>query len=141
LPGRLAHRRRIYALHRDLLANVGTWQPLLSQAGKVGAALLYPLLVENREQVRTEARDRRIELSDWFKDVLHPRGANRQAFGYRGGTSPTGEAAACIVNLPTHTGIREHEAGRVGDFLTARPEFTPAGSWQPPSKQRFPESP
>jgi perosamine synthetase len=130
LPALLAHRRRIQALYAARLAGGAAWLPPGDRPDECGAALRFPLLVENRPELLQRARRARIELGDWFQAPLHPQGARAEAFGYRDGCCPWAEAAAArVINLPTHRHVDGRAAGRILRFLATHARFTPAESW------------
>jgi dTDP-4-amino-4,6-dideoxygalactose transaminase len=69
--------------------------------------------------VLAEARRRRIELGDWYKNpVQTSNDSDVEYFGYRWGMCPEGErAAAEVVNLPMHSRVTEKTAHKVVEFL------------------------
>lgn len=84
-------------------------------------------LVENRAEVLQAARDRRIELGDWFDAPLHPSQAAQEAFGYSRGTCPRAEwLCERLVNLPTHSKVDARECDRTLALLDEVAHFSDA---------------
>jgi perosamine synthetase len=96
----LVRRRNLKLVYDEALRSYGL--PTLSVPDYADPVLLrYPVRVRNKEQVLERARQKRIELGDWFNHPLHPREARAEAFGYRDGLCPEGERAAReVINLP-----------------------------------------
>lgn len=93
--------------------------PVLSVQRHADPVLLrYPVRVRNKAEVLEKARQKRIEIGDWFNHPLHPREANPEAFGYRNGLCPEGERAANeVINLPLTERTTERTAREAVDFL------------------------
>lgn len=126
LQATLPHRRRIWDLYHELLKNDGFWQPPLPATGELPVALRYPLLVENRAELLEQARRAQIEIGDWFNAPLHPSGVDPECFGYRSGEAPIAEeAAAQIINLPTHNRVTPSVARATVDFVLSEARLTP----------------
>ena len=131
LPAELVRRREIYAWYRERLASIDTWHPSAADADEVSAALRYPVLVENRDDLLRRARTERVEIGDWFNAPLHPAGCRPAVFRYVAGTCPLGEAAAArVINLPTHRHVTLAAAARIVDFVQAQARFTNRIDWQ-----------
>lgn len=113
----LVRRRNLKLIYDEALRSCGL--PVLSVPRHADPVLLrYPVRVRNKEQVLEEARQKRIEIGDWFNHPLHPREANAEAFGYRSGLCPEGERAASeVVNLPLTERTTERTAREAVDFL------------------------
>ena len=116
----IEHRRKIARIYIERLA---TWGAFM-QTGPENADptyLRFPVLVENREDILTQARLRRIELGDWFNAPLHPAVAQPSVFGYELGMCPHAERTAeRIINLPTHKHVSARDAEIVLSFLEER---------------------
>jgi dTDP-4-amino-4,6-dideoxygalactose transaminase len=73
-----------------------------------------PCYRANLTETNNHARERRLEVGDWFVSPLHPLEDNWEQFGYRQGTCPVAEALCeRVVNLPTLTGNSHGEALRI----------------------------
>ncbi len=130
LPGILTHRRQIYDLYRGLFSTTLMWSPPATVKNECGAALRYPILVENRTELLNAACKTRVELGDWFNAPLHPLGCNPEVFGYRDGMCPIAEAASKrVINLPTHSRVTHQEARRIVDFVLNNGELSQGTGW------------
>jgi dTDP-4-amino-4,6-dideoxygalactose transaminase len=81
----------------------------------------YPLWADDRAEVERRVRERGWELGrPWFVSPLHPREPAAGAHGYAAGMAPGGEELARhVVNLPTHTLVRERDARELIDAALA----------------------
>lgn len=113
----LVRRRNLRLIYDDALHSCGL--PVLSVPGHADPVLLrYPVRVRNKEEVLEKARQRQVELGDWFNHPLHPREANAEAFGYKRGLCPEGERAANeVINLPLTERTTESTAREAVNFL------------------------
>ena len=113
----LVRRRNLKLIYDEALRSCGL--PTLSVPHYADPVLLrYPVRVRNKEEVVERARQKRIELGDWFNHPLHPREAKAEVFGYRDGLCPEGERAATeVVNLPLTAQTTEKTAREAVDFL------------------------
>jgi dTDP-4-amino-4,6-dideoxygalactose transaminase len=106
-------RRRLAALYERQLADAGISLPRIPPNSSA-VFLRYPILVPNKRDFLQKARERRLEVGDWFVSPLHPLEDNWEQFGYRQGTCPVAEALCeRVVNLPTLTGNSHGEALRI----------------------------
>jgi dTDP-4-amino-4,6-dideoxygalactose transaminase len=133
-----AHRRRLAATYHQHLRAGGFFNQEVP-AGCTSSWLRYPTLVEDRERILALAREKRIELGDWFDAPVHPASDQPEQFGYQPGECPRAELITQhIVNLPTHPRVTHEEADRILEFLLreAAPATAPAvptpGSSGPP---------
>ncbi|MGH9727426.1 MAG: DegT/DnrJ/EryC1/StrS family aminotransferase [Candidatus Acidiferrales bacterium] len=112
-----ARRRNLRLVYDEALRSSGL--PVLRVMDNADPVLLrYPVRVRNKEKVLERARQRRIELGDWFNYPLHPREAKAEAFGYRSGFCLEGERAAReVVNLPLTERTSEKTAREAVAFL------------------------
>jgi len=125
LPAMLGHRRRVHGLYAQALAGLSSMLPPAEPEGDLHVGLRFPLLVENRDEILTAAKQARIELGDWFNDPLHPKGADRFVFDYADGCCPNAEfAAARIINLPTHRHVSPPEVKRIVEFAKRHAVWT-----------------
>ncbi len=82
--------------------------------------LRYPLLVENKRDVLQKARERGIELGDWFVSAVHPLSAadDLKRIGYEIGSCPVAESVSrTIVTLPIDHRIRAPYIKKTIEFL------------------------
>jgi perosamine synthetase len=83
--------------------------------------LRYPVLVDEKNSLLSEARKKRIELGDWFLSPLHPNLSGWEMAGYRAGMCPVAEETSRrIVNVPLHAGIGEKEMEKTAGLLAGR---------------------
>lgn len=113
----ITRRRSLKLVYDEALRGCGL--PVLRVMENADPVLLrYPVRVRNKEKVLEKARQRRIELGDWFNHPLHPREAKAEAFGYRSGLCLEGERAAKeVVNLPLTEQTTEEIAREAVAFL------------------------
>ncbi len=113
----IEHRRKLKLVYDEVLRSSGL--PVLSVPSHADPVLLrYPVRVRNKAEVLENARQRRIEIGDWFNHPLHPREAKAEAFGYRSGVCPEGERAAGeVINLPLTERTTESTAREAVNFL------------------------
>lgn len=70
----------------------------------------YPVWVDDKAAVTAASARSRVEIGAWFRSATDPSDAAGIAAGYVPGSCPVGEAAAAhVVNLPTHRGLRADE--------------------------------
>jgi dTDP-4-amino-4,6-dideoxygalactose transaminase len=115
-----ARRRKLKAVFDRELERAGL--PRLNVPDYADPVLMrYPVRVRNKVQLLAEARRRRIELGDWYKNpVQTSNDSDVEYFGYRWGMCPEGErAAAEVVNLPMHSRVTEKTAHKVVEFIKA----------------------
>lgn len=131
LPTHILHRRSIHAHYARCLASLKAWLPPADRVGTTGVALRFPLLIENRPEFLKLAKAARVEIGDWFNSPLHPGCATESLFSYVSGTCPAAEAAAAsVINLPTHKGVRESDAESIVSFVLQHATFRPV-RWSP----------
>jgi perosamine synthetase len=113
----LVRRRNLKLVYDEALRSCGL--PALSVPHYADPVLLrYPVRVRNKEEVLKKARQKRIELGDWFNHPLHPREANAGVFGYREGLCAEGERAANeVINLPLTERTTEETVREAVEFL------------------------
>jgi len=76
--------------------------------------LRYPVVVNNRKKLLTNARKQGIILGRWYSNVIDPEAINIRKFRYKKGTCPVAEdVAKHIVNLPTYPRLTSSEVKRV----------------------------
>ena len=113
-----AHRRQLAAIYTEELRAAG-FEPLRVPEDADPVLLCYPVRVRNKARTVAEARRRRLELGDWYRQpVDSPDGVSPEHYGYRAGMCPQGERAAReVVTLPMHRGVTAPVAHRLGAFL------------------------
>lgn len=80
--------------------------------------LRFPLLVKDKEDTLKRAREKRVELGDWFLSPLHPNLKDLDKAYYTQGLCPVAEdVCKHIINLPTHEKITVEEAERIATFV------------------------
>lgn len=80
--------------------------------------LRYPLIVKDKEKVLKDALKKGIEIGDWFLSPVHPLTENLELADYQKGTCPIAEKVCeHIVNLPTHSKIKDKEIKKMVDFI------------------------
>ena len=82
--------------------------------------LRYPFLVANKDKVLEQARERRIELGDWFVSAVHPLFVPEELrrLGYEAGSCPNAEAVSRgILTLPINRKIGPRYVERTIEFL------------------------
>jgi len=130
LPRVLGHRRNIHSLYRKYLKNEIAWLPPEEDSDVCGAALRFPMLVENRSELLNAARRSRIEIGDWFNAPLHPAGCPPEVFDYEAGMCPIAEAASSrVINLPTHQHTSPDVAQKTVEFVKVHGEFSKGIEW------------
>ena len=72
------------------------------------------------ESILEKAREKRIELGNWFESPVHPKEESEWgSIGYKKGACPIAEKLALTcVNLPIHNKIRERELNSIFSFIT-----------------------
>lgn len=102
------HRRTMAAFYHQQLATQ-TWFD-------DSIYLRYPVRVSDQEKVLTLAKKKGIILGDWYTAPVVP--GDPQQFGYQPGSCPAAElAAAEVVNLPTHIGIKTKQAKLICELV------------------------
>jgi dTDP-4-amino-4,6-dideoxygalactose transaminase len=81
--------------------------------------LRYPLLVADKQRVLDKARERRIEMGDWYSSPVHPLGESEWGrVGYRRGACPVAESVARrIVTLPIYRRVTDASIQRALTLL------------------------
>ena len=113
----IAHRRVLGGFYHDRLRDLG-FDPVTLPAHADTVFLRYPVRVANKPQLLERAARSGIEIGSWFETPLHGNRAPLEVFGYRPGSCPKAEQAACeVINLPTHMGVSISYAEKVLNFL------------------------
>ena len=91
--------------------------------GSRPAWLRFPLLIKNRPGFLSGAVKSGIFLGDWYDAPLVPKNSNLVRFQYSLGSCPQAEdAAAHVINLPTHPRLTDAEVDRIIEFTKANAE-------------------
>lgn len=81
--------------------------------------LRYPVLLNDKGSALKEARNKKIELGEWFLSPMHPNLDEWEKVNYVKGMCPNAEYVCDrIVNLPTHEGMGKKEIGQTMNFIT-----------------------
>ncbi len=111
------HRKWVTSQYEKHLKDMGI-QTLRLPDYMEPVLLRYPILVKDKERVIQMARRERIELGDWFLSPVHPNLEGwEQVFYYKGMCPISEDICQRIVNLPTHTKIKEKEIEKTMEFL------------------------
>jgi perosamine synthetase len=111
------HRRWVTSLYEKQLKEVGLKTINLPEKHEP-VFLRYPLLIRDKERTLREARQKRLEIGDWFVSPVHPNLYGWDKVGYRSGMCPVAEdICRHVINLPTHRGINEEEASKIAEFV------------------------
>jgi len=117
LESDIAHRKRLTALYRELLAERGWKLPAVPDYMDPVLVRL-PILMADKEKALAEARRRWLEVGNWFDRPLHQAAAGMEFYDYQTGMCPISEKIAQqVVNLPTHPRTSEKMARQVVDFV------------------------
>ncbi|MCR4420967.1 MAG: aminotransferase class V-fold PLP-dependent enzyme [Exilispira sp.] len=80
--------------------------------------LRYPVIIKDKGRVLKEALKKGIEIGDWFLSPVHPITENLELAGYKKGECPIAEKVCeHIINLPTHSKIKEKEIKKIIKFI------------------------
>lgn len=112
------HRRKLKEIYDNALDQAGIRRMNVPSCADP-VLLRYPVRVTNKAEMMSKARNRRIELGDWYKHPVDvPDGISPEVFAYTAGMCPESErAAAEVINLPMHSGISEHSAEQTVKFV------------------------
>lgn len=76
--------------------------------------LRFPLLVNDPEKVKKQARRKGVYLGDWYSNGIDPKGTDLSEIFYTSGMCPTDEyISQHIVNLPTYPTMSKKDAQKV----------------------------
>lgn len=112
LPQFTKRRQEIVAKYLKAFANI-------DKAPEWSLRLLrFPLLVDNPNQMRAAAREKKMLLGDWYDAPLAPKDSSLGAFGYTPGSCPVAEETAKkVINLPTYPSMTDGQVERVISFV------------------------
>lgn len=96
--------------------------PILDLPDHLDSVLLrYPVSVSDKAGVLAAARERRVELGDWFLSPVHPNMASWEIVDYERGSCPNAEAACTnTINMPTHD---RFDTKAIGQAITLLSDF------------------
>ncbi|MGB1110852.1 MAG: DegT/DnrJ/EryC1/StrS family aminotransferase [Gammaproteobacteria bacterium] len=129
LPRLMAKRRHYADLYRERLAEMGYRLPKVLPDCEP-SIVTFPLLVKDRDHLRTYMRARDIMLGDWFQAPVHPTKVKPEDAMYHAGSCPNAEQVSRhVVNLPTHVRMTDADANRLiaalAQYNAEFPEFAP----------------
>lgn len=111
----IKHRKRIVSIYQNYFPS--EYRRLQSEKSEI-VFLRFPLLVNNKDEILAKAKEKRVELGDWFLSPLHPNLDGWEKVFYQKGGCPIAEdISKKIINLPTHEKISEKEANRIAEFV------------------------
>ena len=111
------HRKYVSKRYEEELSKIGIKTYKFSENYDI-VFLRYPLLVKDKGKVLKDALKKGIEIGDWFLSPVHPVTENLELAGYEKGQCPIAEKVCKhIVNLPTHSKIKEKEIKKIIDFI------------------------
>jgi len=105
------HRRQIADIYTKLIKsdNFGD---------EITIFLRYPILLNNKNHVLTQAKKNGIYLGDWYSTPITPIKTDFNAFFYILDSCPNAEELVHrLINLPTHINISMDDAKRIINFL------------------------
>lgn len=80
--------------------------------------LRFPLLVDNPEELKKQARTKGVYLGDWYSNGVDPKGVDLSGIFYTSGMCPTDEyISQHIINLPTYPTLTKKDAEKVVTIL------------------------
>jgi dTDP-4-amino-4,6-dideoxygalactose transaminase len=111
----IRHRKRITEVYRYYFPE--EYESLTDKDSKT-VFLRFPLLVKDKEDTLKKAKEKKIELGDWFLSPLHPNLTGLDKAYYTQGLCPIAEDVCNhIINLPTHEKITVTEAEKIATFV------------------------
>ena len=111
IKGDIRHRKRVVSVYEKQLQDIGI-EPIKLPHNYEPVFLRYPVWVNNKKKCLEEAKEKHVELGDWFLSPVHPNVGGWERVGYKKGTCPDAERTCeHLINLPTHerTGSNEIE--------------------------------
>ncbi len=118
LDDEITHRKLLASEYEELLSEIGYKRINLNKYCEP-VYLRYPLLVENKNLILKRARERRIELGDWYLTPIHPLLEEHWKFvNYQKGMCPVAEDVSNkIITLPIHKRTTKKEIHKAISFL------------------------
>jgi dTDP-4-amino-4,6-dideoxygalactose transaminase len=113
----IQHRKELTGFYQRELPKIG-FAPLAGNGVGEWPLLRYPVRVQNKDEVLSQAVRRGVEIGSWFEVPLHPAGTRMADFDYQEGICPQAESACReVINLPTHLKVGRATAEGTLDFL------------------------
>jgi dTDP-4-amino-4,6-dideoxygalactose transaminase len=107
--------------HRTEISNIYQTELGVRYPQEVGTEHIYlrfPLTLERRDELLTEAKKGKIVLGDWYKNILYAPNKTLGLLGYTQGSCPNAEyLAKRIVNLPTYINLTTEDALRISNLV------------------------
>lgn len=107
--------------HRINIAKIYAHELGIEFDNKVGTRNIYirfPLILEKRNELIRKAKEERIVLGDWYKNILYAPQKTLELLGYEKSSCPNAEyLSKRIVNLPTHIKVSEEDAIRISNLV------------------------
>lgn len=76
--------------------------------------LRFPILADNRDQIITSLRAKKIYLGKWYSEVIDPKGVDLKKVFYQRGSCPKAEFfAKKIINLPAYQNMTGSQVEKV----------------------------
>ncbi|MDO8601921.1 MAG: DegT/DnrJ/EryC1/StrS aminotransferase family protein [bacterium] len=112
------HRREISAWYDGAVSGLSGVTRQERGNGGVGIFLRYAVFHKNAHDLILFARERGIELGDWYTVPIAPIGVDYTTVGYQTGSCPVAEELSRqTFNLPTHIGITLDDAKYIIETL------------------------
>ena len=79
----------------------------------------YPLLANDKPGLLADAREKKVELADWYSTPIHPtKEAGWKSIGYDAGHCPNAEhQASRVVSLPVNRKTTSRDIDKTVAFL------------------------
>jgi len=113
------HSAWVVEQYRDRIQGDWVVHPKIHSHTKVFFAR-YPLRTHNKKRLLELARQKRVELANWYNTPIHPlQGTALQAVGYRIGACPNAERRSQeVVTLPVHLRVTQREIDKIVSFFS-----------------------
>jgi dTDP-4-amino-4,6-dideoxygalactose transaminase len=80
--------------------------------------LRFPLIIEKRDELLMDAKQQKIVLGDWYKNILYAPDKTLALLGYIKGSCPNAEyLAKQIINLPTYINLTKEDAIEISNLV------------------------
>ncbi|MCS6943766.1 MAG: DegT/DnrJ/EryC1/StrS family aminotransferase [Geminocystis sp.] len=115
----IEHRRQIAKIYEEELEKAGIKTVELPDCYDT-VFLRYPLVVKNNKKIIRLAKEKGIEIGDWFVSPVHPlmNPLEWKNSGYNPGECPIAEdICRHIINLPTHAKITQNGARKIVQLI------------------------
>ena len=117
------HSQLLTAQYRSQIATPTVRHPEPSPGSETVYAR-YPLRVQDKPGMLVRARQRNVEMAEWYRTPVHPVSPEQlHLVDYEPGSCPNAETRASeIVSLPTHGRVGQRYLNRIVDFLNGVPQ-------------------